>query len=490
MKTLKLFTFLILTSFFASAQGTYIQFGATVLDANGMPVANHPVTVMDSTSNLMPGLIATYLTNSAGQFSDSVYTGVAGTMFMFTTDSCQTIMLDTVYTGNTTSLNWYPTFNLCNGGGASNCNYTVSANGSPGGTAWQFSTSHQSNPVNPSTYIWSFGDGTTGSGPNPMHTYSAAGTYTYCLSVDNCPAVCDTIVVGSTSGCDATFTAQNNGLFTEINPVAVGTTGHLEFYWGDGQLDTVNASALPFVPYNHTYAIAGTYNICVVHYKVVNGAITCSDSSCVSITVTGSGAPSCNAEFIVDTVNSFAGNVIIWNTSTFSITATTVTSFTWDFGDGFTSTQAFPSHSYANPGMYNVCLTVNSFDIATQDSCVSTFCDSLGVDANGNLIYKGAQTGWTLNVLDPNSIGVEEDALSKFASFPNPVKNVLHLSIPDDIKNNVSVSLYSISGVAVKSLLPGNVESTIDMSSLPNGMYLLQVEYAGELKTIKVIKQD
>ena len=363
MKTLKLLAFLVLSGFFAHAQGTYIQFGATVLDANGMPVANHAVLVVDSSNSVFGGSTATYLTNSAGQFFDSIYTGTAGMMYMITSDSCQTHVFDTIYTGNTTNLSWYRTFNLCNGGGATNCNYTISASGSGAGMVWQFSTSHQSNPVNPSTYIWSFGDGTTGSGPNPMHTYSAAGTYTYCLSVDNCPAVCDTIVVASATagslynisalvltnnyqntvpnypvividsssapnptvmvynyttdangevhdsiftsgvtgslwffapdscgftrialgyapnspstlataglvlcnnivvgptGCDASFTAQASGLMVDIAPVAVGGTGHLEFYWGDGTVDTVNASALPIAPDNHTYAAAGT----------------------------------------------------------------------------------------------------------------------------------------------------------------------------------------------------------------------------------------
>jgi len=427
-----------------------------------------------------------------------------------------------------------------------------------------------------------------------MHTYSAAGTYTYCLSVDNCPAVCDTIVVASATagslynisalvltnnyqntvpnypvividsssapnptvmvynyttdangevhdsiftsgvtgslwflapdscgftrialgyapnspstlataglvlcnnivvgptGCDASFTAQASGLMVDIAPVAVGGTGHLEFYWGDGTVDTVNASAQPIVPYNHTYAAAGTYTICVNHYQTLNGVVTCIDSTCATITVPGSNVTSCNAEFIVDTVNSFVGNIVIWNTSTFITTANHVNSFMWNFGDGFTSTQAFPTHSYANPGMYNICLTVSSLNITTQDSCVSTYCDSLGVDANGNLIYKGA-AGWTLNVLDPNSIGIEENLLSGISTYPNPVNDVLYLEIPEDVQESLHLSMYTVSGILVQEYLPGAVNTSIDMANLPNGLYILQAEYKDQLKTIKVIKQD
>lgn len=42
----------------------------------------------------------------------------------------------------------------------------------------------------------------------------------------------------------------------------------------------------------------------------------------------------------------------------------------WDFGDGTTSTAQNPSHVYANPGVYSVCLT-----ITTLNGCTSTYCE-------------------------------------------------------------------------------------------------------------------
>ncbi|MES2679553.1 MAG: PKD domain-containing protein [Bacteroidota bacterium] len=44
--------------------------------------------------------------------------------------------------------------------------------------------------------------------------------------------------------------------------------------------------------------------------------------------------------------------------------------FQWDFGDGNTSTQANPTHTYAKSGTYNVCLSVTG-----ANSCVSTICN-------------------------------------------------------------------------------------------------------------------
>jgi len=43
-----------------------------------------------------------------------------------------------------------------------------------------------------------------------------------------------------------------------------------------------------------------------------------------------------------------------------------LTRFVWDFGDGQTSTQASPSHTYAAPGSYNVRLTVTDNQAATD----------------------------------------------------------------------------------------------------------------------------
>jgi len=44
--------------------------------------------------------------------------------------------------------------------------------------------------------------------------------------------------------------------------------------------------------------------------------------------------------------------------------------YLWDFGDGITSSEQNPVHSYSKPGLYNVCLSIRSSD----SSCNSIFC--------------------------------------------------------------------------------------------------------------------
>ena len=58
----------------------------------------------------------------------------------------------------------------------------------------------------------------------------------------------------------------------------------------------------------------------------------------------------------------------------------------WDFGDGNTSTQQNPIHTYSN-GIYSACLTVTFFDSTIMNYCTSIYCDSL-------LIGNGPPASW------------------------------------------------------------------------------------------------
>ena len=49
----------------------------------------------------------------------------------------------------------------------------------------------------------------------------------------------------------------------------------------------------------------------------------------------------------------------------------------WDLGDGNSSTLQNPIHTYANNGIYLVCLIVTYFDSTTINSCTSFYCDTI-----------------------------------------------------------------------------------------------------------------
>lgn len=86
---------------------------------------------------------------------------------------------------------------------------------------------------------------------------------------------------------------------------------------------------------------------------------------------------------------------------------------------------------------------------------------------------------------DPN-LSNEQFDLAKFYTYPNPVKDVLNISYKDIISN---VTVYNILGQEVVRKLVNENSTTIDMSSLVNGSYLVKIKSNDLTKTIKVVKQ-
>jgi len=92
------------------------------------------------------------------------------------------------------------------------------------------------------TYAWDFGDGTTSSERNPMHSYGAAGTYTVKLSVTyHCPG-----------GCDGNKSASLSVTYTEPTTLLEQQTINVPT---DKRLEVIHTSAATYAdawPLRHT----------------------------------------------------------------------------------------------------------------------------------------------------------------------------------------------------------------------------------------------
>jgi len=98
--------------------------------------------------------------------------------------------------------------------------------------------------------------------------------------------------------------------------------------------------------------------------------------------------------------------------------------------------------------------------------------------ANGSFTYKL----WSSSTLHTETATTVED----FKYYPNPVKNKLSLKAKNAIQNIV---IYNMLGQEVLSTAPNTLESTVDMSALNTGTYVVQVTINETAKTIRVIKQ-
>jgi hypothetical protein len=56
--------------------------------------------------------------------------------------------------------------------------------------------------------LWEFGDDSTATFQGGTHTYASSGVYIYCVTIDTCPSICDTLTIVKTAGIND-FTQKN-----------------------------------------------------------------------------------------------------------------------------------------------------------------------------------------------------------------------------------------------------------------------------------------
>ncbi len=193
-------------------------------------------------------------------------------------------------------------------------------------------------------WLWNFGDNTTSTDMNPVHSYTNVGTFTVTLHVSN--ANCSDSVKHSVSvvppapvanfdsipsGCAPLYVNINN---TSTNTAVPGTTYHWDF--GDGSISTAKNPT-------YTYFTAGTYRI----ELVVTGP---GGTSMKTQVVNAYASPKAYFEITPPMVYVNDERVRCFNLSQGA------TSYLWDFGDGDTSKVKEPYHRYMEEGVFDITL--------------------------------------------------------------------------------------------------------------------------------------
>ncbi len=205
----------------------------------------------------------------------------------------------------------------------------------------------------PTSWNWTFGDGALSQEQNPVHIYSATGTYTVSLSVAN-PDGSDTAVKTgfiSTSAPAlpvADFTANTtSGNAPLVVAFTDSSTGQpTTWYWdfGDGKNSSVQNPV-------HPYISTGTYSVTL--------AVTNPDGSNTRtrtnyITVTALTGPTAN--FTAQPTYGKTPLKVTFN----DISTGNPAQWFWIFGDGTNSTVQNPVHTYTANGKYTVSLTATN----------------------------------------------------------------------------------------------------------------------------------
>jgi lysophospholipase L1-like esterase len=118
----------------------------------------------------------------------------------------------------------------------------------------------------PLTYLWGFGDGSTGIGPTPTHTYATPGNYIVSLTVNDGQATSDpdatSAQIGGASTFTITATAGAGGSIAPSGAVTVGAGGsqafaitpNTGFHVADVLVDNVSAGAVTSYTFNNVTA--------------------------------------------------------------------------------------------------------------------------------------------------------------------------------------------------------------------------------------------
>lgn len=164
------------------------------------------------------------------------------------------------------------------------------------------------------------------------------------------------------------------------------------------------------------------------------------------------------------------------------------TSFRWDFGDGTQSTDSFPSHTFTEDKIYNVCLQVTN---TIGDSC--RYCHEIGKDSLGNPIFR--TKGFSMHATPYKELvtGIpSEDNNGHFISvYPNPADNIITISssTPISALNKPVLSVYSIEGKLLLQQAFVKEKMSVDVSAFRQGMYILQLTGSKQTEIIKFTKE-
>jgi len=137
----------------------------------------------------------------------------------------------------------------------------------------------------------------------------------------------------------------------------------------------------------------------------------------------------------------------------------------WNFGDGNTSTEQNPTHTYTISGEYVATLEVKN--------------------ANGCDAYASA----VINVTNPLSTNVIPNEDLGIAIYPNPAQHQITIEINDYNLSDVEYTIYDIVGKAYQGGKLQSKQTSLSIDDLASGVYFVDFQADGARQIIKLVKQ-
>ena len=176
--------------------------------------------------------------------------------------------------------------------------------------------------------------------------------------------------------------------------------------------------------------------------------------------------PDCSSDSVLVSATVVAGADFSWAATVTTVDFTDLsigaTAWSWDFGDGNTSTVQNPSHTYSQTGTYTVTLTVNGV------------C---------SVVY-------TVNISD---VGLDQVAEGDFgiSLFPNPASKEIKVTLSKVLSVNSTLQIVSVDGKLIDEIevVKGASEVVISVDKLAPQVYYLVFDYVSGQERIKFLVQ-
>lgn len=312
-------------------------------------------------------------------------------------------------------------------------------------------------PAGATSILWNFGDGITSSITNPMHNYTNAGNYiiTFNGIISGSPITYTALVkvfpkpvANFNFALPAVGCAVRCATFTNLSTTTGGATiSSLQWSYGDGGSATFTGNTNIYC-----YTLPGSFSV-TLKATDSNGCDNTTTIGTINVSappnpviIATPGLNSCTAPF----TTSFNGN-----TSTSGSPLGGGLTYSWNFGNTQTSTQATPGNiTYAAVGNYNVTLTVTDNNNCSNSTSVPASVSQPSVLATipGTVCY-----GKPLIIVDNSNVPVTfwnfGDGFTTFIPTSTASQTVHTYAAPGVYSINITATSGTCSAVLTKTIL-------------------------------------
>jgi gliding motility-associated-like protein len=306
--------------------------------------------------------------------------------------------------------------------------------------------------IDATSRLWNFGDGTTSTAANPVHTYAAPGNYLVSLAVTNGTCT-DTslsniqvILVDPAIQASAASTCRGSTVFFSCPHLDTTLVTRVTWNFGDGvQQSTVNNSRI-----SHVYPLAGQYHVTVD----VTDLNHCDTSFTLPVAVSVNGP---TAAFTPSPTAVCVGLPVTFDDHSTNDGTHPLVRWTWSFGDGVRDSLLTPPylHTYIRGGSMLVVLTVRDSygcsdsalgNVLVSDPLVDFSVSDTTICVGKTLYFDNRSTGgfapvtYTWNFGDGVIVSANNPGFAPSHVYTRPGKDTVTLSVRDAIGCSDSLS--------------------------------------------------